>query len=434
MINRDVLGQIIADFKENSLPDLIPRKLKVDLDIPIKRAITIMGPRRSGKTYYLYSLIKELLNQGIGKERILYINFENPRLAGMDLNDLLVLMEVFYEIYPQNKKDAVWLFFDEIQNIKGWENFIRDILDKENVKVFLSGSSSKLLSKEIATSLRGRTLSYLMLPFSFSEFLGAKKIDYSGKYLASEQKGLIVNAFLDYFNFGGYPEVVFYPEEKTKIIQEIIEVTIYKDLIERYKIRNTKVIKLMFNYLIKAKEFSVNKFYNFLQSMNIKIGRNSLYNYLELYNDAFIFFPLKKFSYSLKKIEQSSAKIYTIDNALISEIIGDDMGKKLENLVFLAILGQGFKINQDFFYYEDGKEIDFVFKEKDGSIKEMLQVCYDINSFDTKEREIKALLKCGETLKCENMSVITFDYEAEEKIEGKTIKFIPAWKWLLEKC
>lgn len=432
MINKDVLGQIIADFKENSLPDLIPRKLKVDLDIPIKRAITIMGPRRSGKTYYLYSLIKELLNQGIGKERILYINFENPRLAGMDLNDLLVLMEVFYEIYPQNKKDAVWLFFDEIQNIKGWENFIRDILDKENVKVFLSGSSSKLLSKEIATSLRGRTLSYLMLPFSFSEFLSAKKIDYLGKYLASEQKGLIVNAFLDYFNFGGYPEVVFYPEEKTKIIQEIIEVTIYKDLIERYKIRNTKAVKLMFNYLIKAKEFSVNKFYNFLQSMNIKIGRNSLYNYLELFNDAFIFFPLKKFSYSLKKIEQSSAKIYTIDNALISEIIGDDKGKKLENLVFLAILGRGFKINQDFFYYEDGKEIDFVFKEKDGSIKEMLQVCYDINSLDTKEREIKALLKCGEVLKCEDMKVITFDYEAEEKIDGKTIKFIPVWKWLLE--
>lgn len=433
MINRDVLGQIIADFKENILPDLIYRKLKVDLDIPIKRAITIMGPRRSGKTYYLYSLIKELLNQGIGKERILYINFENPRLAGMDLNDLLVLMEVFYEIYPQNKKDAVWLFFDEIQNIEGWENFIRDILDKENVKVFLSGSSSKLLSKEIATSLRGRTLSYLMLPFSFLEFLDAKKIDYSGKYLASKQKGLIANAFLDYFNFGGYPEVVFYPEEKTKIIQEIIEVTIYKDLIERYKIRNTKVIKLMFNYLIKAKEFSVNKFYNFLQSMNIKIGRNSLYNYLELYNDAFIFFPLKKFSYSLKKIEQSSAKIYTIDNALISEIIGDDKGKKLENLVFLAILGRGFKINQDFFYYEDGKEVDFVFKEKDGSIKGMLQVCYDINSFGTKEREIKALLKCGEVLQCENMSVITFDYEAEEKIEGKTIKFVPAWKWLIEK-
>jgi len=186
--------------------------------------------------------------------------------------------DVFYEIYPENKKQKVWLFFDEIQNVKNWELFIRNILDNENAQVFISGSSSKLLSKEIATALRGRTLSYLILPFSFSEFLKLKKFVYK-KYLSSEEQANLKNLFNRYFSYGGYPEVLLYPKEQKRIIDEIIEVTIYRDLIERYKIRNIKALKLMFNYLIKAKEFSTHKLYNFLKSLNIKIIKNSLYNY-----------------------------------------------------------------------------------------------------------------------------------------------------------
>ncbi len=430
MVNKEILAQIILDFQKMKLPNIIERELKINLELPIKRAIAILGPRRCGKTYYLYSLIEKLLNKAIKKERILYINFEDPKLAGARLEDLTSLLEVFYELYPENRNKKIWLFFDEIQNISQWEIFIRNILDKENAQIFLTGSSSKLLSKEIATSMRGRALSYLLFPFSFKEFLKAKNIQHK-KYFSSSEKGEILKAFGEYFSYGGYPETIIYPRERKKIIEEIIEVTIYRDLIERYKIRNIKIIKLMFNYLIKSKEFSTHRFYNFLKSINIKAGKNSLYNYLEFFSDAFIFFPLRKFSFSLKKIEQSMPKIYTIDNAFINEIISEDKGKKLENSVFLSLLRKEYKINENIFYYANGKEVDFIIKEKN-KIKSLIQACYDISDFTTKDREINALIKASENLKCNDLLIITNDYENEERIKNKKIKFIPLWKWLLE--
>ncbi|MBU4299212.1 ATP-binding protein [Patescibacteria group bacterium] len=430
MVRKETLAQIILDFQKDDLPELIERELGVDLEIPIKRAITILGPRRSGKTYYLYSLIKNLLKKGIKKERILYINFEDPKLVALSLSDLSVFLEVFYEIYPQNKNQKVWLFFDEIQNIKNWELFVRNILDKEKAYIFISGSSSKLLSKEIATSLRGRTLNYLILPFSFKEFLKLKNITYK-KYLSSSERANLLNSFREYFSWGGYPELLIYPKEKRRLINEIIEVTIYQDLIERHKIRNTKVIKLMFNYLVKAKEFSVHKFYNFLKSLNIKVSKNSLYNYLEFFNDAFIFFPLRKFAYSLKNTEQSIPKIYTVDNALIENIIGDDKSKKFENLVFLSLLRKGLERHNDIFYSSfNSQEVDFLIK-KGRKISTLIQACFDINDYKTKERELKSLLKAGEEFQCSDLLIITSDYESEEKFKGKKIKFIPLWQWLL---
>jgi len=432
MIDKKILARIILDFQKTKLPNIIERDLKINLKIPIKRAIAILGPRRCGKTYYLYSLIEKLLKNKIKKERILYINFEDPKLVEADLSDLSALLDIFYEIYPDNKNKKCWLFFDEIQNISKWENFTRNIIDNENAQIFLTGSSSKLLSKEIATSMRGRTLNYLLLPFSFKEFLKVKNIQYKNKkFFSSEGKNKILNAFKIYFSRGGYPETILYPIERKKIIEEIIEVTIYRDLIERYKIRNIKIIKLMFNYLVKSKEFSTHKFYNFLKSINIKVSKNSLYNYLEFFNDAFIFFPLRKFSFSLKKIEQSLPKIYIIDNAFISEIISEDDGKKMENLVFLSLLGKGLNVNKNIFYYSNGNEVDFIIKEKN-KIKSIIQVCCNITDFITKERETKAIIKAGEELKCNNLIVITYDYENEEKIKNKKIKFIPLWKWLLE--
>lgn len=430
MISKEVFGQIILDFQKSQIPEMVERDLKIDLEIPLKRARVILGPRRSGKTYYLYSLIKKLLEKGVKKERILYINFEDSKLVGLKLPDLNTLLEVFYEICPENKKRKTWFFLDEIQNVKDWEIFIRNILDKENISVFLSGSSSKLLSKEIATSMRGRSLSYLLLPFSFREFLLARKINFS-RYFSSQEKAELINGFWDYFSFGGYPEVVVYKKEKDKIINEIIEVTIYQDLIERHKIRNTKVVKIMFNALVEAKEFSVHKFFNFLKSQGLRVSKNSLYNYLEFFNEAFVFFPLKRFSKSIKNLEQSLPKIYSVDNALIESVIGDNKAKKFENLVFLSFLQKGFEINKNIFYYSlNSGEVDFLVKEKKGLT--LIQACYDISNYQTKERELKSLVKASKILKPRNLLVITVDYEGIETIKGRKIKFVPLWKWLLE--
>ncbi|MDP2951391.1 MAG: ATP-binding protein [bacterium] len=434
MIKKDILAQIILDFQKDNLPKTISREVDVSLDIPLKRALAILGPRRSGKTFFLFSLIEKLLQKGIEKKRILYVNFEQPRLIGMTPRDLSVLLEVFYEIFPENKKKKVWLFFDEIQNIKNWEIFIRSVIDQEKAQVFLSGSSSKLLSKEITTSMRGRALSYLILPFSFKEILDFKGVVYE-KYLSSTQQASILNSFSDFFKYGSYPETVVYPKERERIIQEIIEVTIHQDLIERHKLRNIKLVKLMFNYLIQAKEFSVHQFYNFLKSINLKVSKNTLYNYLDFFGDAFIFFPLKRFSWSLKNVEQSASKIYAIDNGLIQAIVGENKSKKFENLSFLSLLRKGYAPNKDLFYYalsSKAGEVDFIVK-KGKVITSLIQACFDLSDYSTKEREIKSLLKASEELKCNDLSIITWDEEREEKIKGKKIKIIPLWKWLLIK-
>ncbi len=433
MISKERIAQSILDFHRRPFPadGIIERDLNLELNIPIKRAITILGPRRSGKTYYLLSLIRRLIYNGIPKERTLYINFEDPKLIDITSGDMTDLLDVFYELYPASKRDKVWLFFDEIQNIERWEVFIRGVLDKENAQVFITGSSSKLLSYELSTTLRGRSLSYLLLPFSFSEILRIRGVGYN-KYQSSEERAIISNHLKDYFSYGGYPEAVLYPQERERILQEIIDVTIYRDLIERYRIRNTKVIRLMFNYLVKAKEFSVHQFYNFLKSMNIQVSKNSLYNFLEFFNDAFVFFPLKKFSYYLKNIEQSIPKIYVVDNGIIELISGDDKGKKLENLVFLSLMQKGFKPNKDIFYYsENGSEVDFLIK--DGKrVLSLIQCCFDISDYQTKERELKSLIRAGENLGCSDFRVITYDYESEERIDGKRVKYIPLIRFLLE--
>ena len=189
----------------------------------------------------------------------------------------------------------------------------------------------------------------------------------------------------------------------------------------------------MFNHLIEAKEFSVHKFYNFLKSLNIKVSKTSLYNYLEYFNDAFVFFPLKKFSRSLKTLDQSIPKIYTVDNALIENILGDDKGKKFENIVFLSLLRKGLKTNKDIFYFiSNSNEIDFVVKQG-RKISTLLQACFDVTDYRTKEREVKSLIKASQKLDCNDLLVITSNYEGEELLQEKKIKFIPLWRWLLEK-
>lgn len=430
MLTKAKLGQILLDYREGPLPDLIERELKVDMEMPLKRAVTIMGPRRSGKTYYLYSLIERLLSQGVSKDRTLYVNFEGPEWVGADLEDLKQLIEVYFEIYPGNRQKRIWLFFDEIQNVENWERFVRGLLDTQNASIFLSGSSSKLLSKEIATSMRGRSFSYLLLPFSFREFLKIKGIPYK-KYLSSQERARIANAMGEYFSYGGYPEAVIYSKEREKIIREIMEVTIYRDVLERHNIRNAKLVKLMFNYLVQAKEFSVHKFYQFLRTMQMKVSKNSLYQYLDFFNDAFIFFPLRKFSYSVKQKEQSIPKIYAVDNALISVLLGEDKGKLLENGVFLSLLRRGYEPNQNLFYYTTTQgEVDFLIKEKN-KVTHLIQACYDSSHYLTKEREMKALSGAAKECQCRRLSIVTFDTESVSKYNGLEISLIPLWQWLL---
>lgn len=436
MVSREKWAEVIKDFHERGIPELVERESAIPKEIPLKRAISIIGPRRAGKTYTMFQLIKGLLEGGVDISRIVYINFERTELEGASGRELVGMMEAFYELYPQNKDKKAWLFLDEIQNVEKWENFVRTVIDSGNVQVFISGSSSKLLSREIATSMRGRTISHLVLPFSFADYLkkegnGMKKIR-AEAYLSTSERANVINKLRSYMESGGYPEVVIYPQEKEKILQDIVETTIYRDVIERYKIRNTRLLKLLIKSLVNsaAREFSIHKFYNFVRSMGMKAGKNSLYNYVDALNDVFFVFPVNKFSYSYKKVEQSLPKVYMVDNGILTSNGINDYGRLLENLVFVELTRRG----KNVFYYKstDGKEVDFAILEKN-KVKDLIQVAYSLEDFNTREREVKPLIKASKELKCNSLTIITWSEDKEEEIKGKKITCIPLWKWLLHK-
>jgi len=410
MIKESVLRELVKDSLERELPKLIKRDLEVSLDIKIKRALSIIGPRRAGKTYYMFQLMKNI------PENRLYLNFEDYRLEGASHKDFARLIEIYYQMSPENKKEKVYFFFDEIQNIAGWERIVRHLLDNEKCQIVLTGSSSKLLSKELATQLRGRTLSYALLPFSFKEFLKAKKFKLSD-YPSSYEKAKIIRYLEEYLKFGGYPEVVLFGG-KENIIKEIWEVTIARDIMERWEIRNPKVLKLLIKALKESKQFSTNKFYNYLKSFGLKVSKNTLYNYLEYLKDSFVVFTLHKYSPTYKDIEKSIPKIYLADVGLYQESL--ELGRALENIMFLELLKKG----KDIYYYitKSGQEIDFYLKSE----KLFIEVTYDYD-----EGHVKRMIKAMEETRVKKGLIITWNYEEEKKQKGKKIKIVPLWKWLL---
>ena len=425
MISKEKWAEIIKDFHEKKLPEIIPREQAIETEIKIKRAVSLIGPRRAGKTYEMFFLMSKIM-QKHGKDKVLYVNFERADLDVLSFRDLVIMLETYYEIYPKNKGERIWLFLDEIQNVSEWERFVRTCLDEE-ISVFLSGSSSKLLSKEIATSMRGRNISYSVYPFSFREALSAKSFEIK-KFYSSREKSMLNNLLEEYLKFGGYPEAVIYSNEREKIIKDIYDTAIYKDVIERGKIRNIQVMKILIKSLLASKEFSIHKFYNFIKSQGIKTSKNALYKYADQLNDAFFVFFLRKHSLSYKKSEQSLPKIYFVDNGLLTLNGIIDKGKLLENLVFIELKRRDCDIS----YYQDSSkgEVDFVIKEGK-KVKQLIQVSYDLTNFMTLDREIKSLIKVSEEFNCRDLVLLNMHEEKEKIVNGKKIKIIPIWKWLL---
>lgn len=431
MISRETWVRVIRDFEEFVLPDIIERDLSVDLDLPVKRAVSIIGPRRAGKTYFMFQQMRRLLERGVDRRRILYVNFESDLLFGADASDLRNMIDVFYEIYPESRGKKVYLFLDEIQNVPGWERFVRSIMDSENIQVFISGSSSKLLSREIATALRGRSIAFHIYPFNFREFLRARGF-VVGRHLSSSERYRLVSLLNEYMAFGGYPEAVLYPRERGKILREILDVTIYRDIIDRFNVRNAKLVKLLLRQLIVSQYFSVHSFYNYLKSLGYRVSKNTLYNYLEYFADAMVVILLRKYSRSYRESEQTRPKVYFIDNGLLHIGGVRDMGRLLENLVLSEMVKKGLIPNENIFYYsKNGREVDFI-TLRDGEVESLIQVCYDPRDMETRRREIKSLATAMKDLNAEEGLVITMDYEGGEKIENRKIIYKPLWKWILD--
>ena len=422
--------QIITFWKEFDIPEALERELKVDVNTDF--IITITGPRRAGKTYFCFQLINQLLEKGISKDNILYINFEDNKLLGAESEDLDKLFETFFELSQTNKKQKVYLFFDEIQAVKNWDSWARIINDtRKDIQLVLTGSSSKLLSKEISTKLRGRVLNSEIFPLSFKEILNWKNIKYDLKTISySKNKIEIKKLFSSFILNGGYPAIISQDLQKENILQSYYDSMIFKDIVERYRVEDVNKLKALANLLFESvsKEMSYNKLANKLNSIGFKISKNTVIEYLSYFEDAYLFFQNLKYEYSLAKQLGSIKKIYCIDNGLLNTVsfkFSDDFGKLLENLVFIELRRR----NEQVHYFRRNYECDFVIVRKNKASL-AIQVTKKLND-ENEKREINGLLEVLSEYKLKKGIILTEEQEEERMIEDKNIRIIPVWKWLL---
>ena len=434
MSPREQIDARVADFQDRDLPELTPRRLtlpglrgKVD---------AIVGMRRSGKTYFLYQQIRERIESGIGRERLLYLNFEDERLLPLSASDLHLVPEALYRRFPKSRDQLCWFFFDEIQNVPDWERFIRRLVDSEKVAILLTGSSAKLLSREIATNLRGRSLASELLPFSFEEALRHAGIEVPSEWPPSaRQRSLLENRFDAYLEVGGFPEVQGVSTElRLRILQDYVDVVLFRDVVERHRVENLPALRYLERSLLSqpARRFSVHRLHNDLKSQGIPAGKDSLYRYLDHLEDAFLLFTVTIASASARARQVNPRKCYPIDPALATAIsfrASRDTGHLLENIVYLELRRRG--CSAWYVHTSSGYEVDFLSRDLRGE-QALIQVSADLSDTRTRRRELRALEEAMEEQEIERATVVTLREEGSVDLAGRPVRLVPAWRWLLE--
>ncbi len=422
---KEIFKLLITDFIEKKL-SVIAR----DYTIPIhtNKIISLVGVRRSGKTYILYETIQKLRSE-VDPRNIIYINFEDDRLYGITLRNLGSLIDAYFELFPQKRDEKIYLFLDEIQEVPNWEKFVRRVYDTLDTHIFVTGSSSKLLSKEIASSLRGRSITYEVFPLSFKEYLRFRDIDIN--LHSSKSLSYIQNSFESYLTQGGFPEIALEEDAdiKKRILSDYVDLIVYRDLIERYNIKNLSLIKFLIKYLFSnpATLLSFNKLYNELKSQGYRLGKDTLYEYFSYLSDAYTVFATPIFKSSVKEEAKNPKKIYIVDNGfnyIFNASFSNDYSKLYENLVFLH-LRRRFR---DIYYFKAKQEIDFFVPEE----KLLINVSYAIDDHTTLKRKINALLEGMKYFGIDEACLITAKRDENIEVDGKKILIKPLWKWMVE--
>lgn len=413
----------IIDFwqKAAQKKELRPREIIKTIDYRSKEIVDLVGVRRSGKSSILNLIIKKLNLNG----DFLFLNFEDPFFINNNNPEVIEeAIEIFKEYFSPKLK---YLFFDEIQEIDRWEKAVRKLRDGTDYKIFLTGSSSKLLSGEIASLLTGRHLSYRVFPLSFKEFLQFKKIDLSDKKDLILKEKIIFKNFNSYLLTGGFPEMVL--SQDKKILKDYFLDILQKDIVMRHNIREKELLEKIAVYLFSnlSKTVSIE---SIKDTFNVSFALAS--SYFEYLKESFLVFELPLFAYSLKKQSKALKKIYAIDTGLaniVSFRFSEDKGRMMENIVFLHL-----KRNWPEIYYYKTKnslEVDFLVKEKTKP-KELMQVCWSLKDSKTKEREVNSLITALKELGLKKGLILTMDEKEDIKISNKIISVKPIYKWLLE--
>jgi len=382
--------------------------------------LAILGIRRSGK-----SILSHLLLKG---KKYGYINFDDERLTELNSKNLESVLQSFYELYGT---DLEYIILDEIQNIPNWELFVNRL--RRTKKVIITGSNSKLLSSELSTHLTGRYMDFTLFPFNFWEFLIYNNYAFKEKDFYSTKKISEVKRFLQkYLLLGGFPEVYkFGGRYLIKIYEDIVN----KDIFGRYNIKYKKTFREITNYLISnfADEVTYSKLKNIFRIKDV----HTIKNYMDFLSSSYLLIVLERFSYKLKNQIIAPKKVYCIDTGIINKVgfkSIDKTGKLMENLVLIELLIRKYYRHNDLeiYYWKDyqQREVDFVLKKRT-KVEQLIQVCYSLEDYNTKKREIKSLLKASKELKCKNLLIISWDEETEIKENNLVIKIYPLWKWLL---
>ncbi len=425
---------IIKEFHEASLPELVERELEIDYDFfnaRVNKIITVVGPRRAGKTFFSFQMMKRLLS-GNGKiTDILHINFEDERILPLRAEDLGIILEAYFELYDRERKP--FLFFDEIQNIENWDKFVRR-LNEQGYRIFITGSNSKFLSRDIATSLRGRTLTYELLPFSFSEILTAAGVFWTADDIYGKKRFRLKAEFDSYFESGGYPEIVFMQEDsmRVRMLQDYFNAIMFRDLVERYGIKNHELLRQWLHTLLSniSSMVSLSKVEKDYKSRGIKLSKTTLSEFTGYCEEIYFGFMLNICAESERRRQVNPKKFYIIDHGMHNYLnlqLSKNRGRVLENMVFLELRRRGYSLC----YYKTkaGYEIDFLTER--GEEKNLIQVCLNMDRIETYDREKRALVSGMRELGLRRGLIITGDAKREERADELRIEIIPAWEWFL---
>ena len=417
-MNRDVLKQIIIDQKEMYLGNpLISR----DYDLEENVNYCFVGIRRTGKSYMMYQQIHDLMNDGISSSQIVYVNFEDERLLEISVDDLNTILELGIEF--SGSKGKPYLFLDEIQNVDGWEKFVRRVADMK-YRINITGSNSKMLSKEIASTLGGRFMIVNVFPYSFKEYLSANHIENVRlDQIGTKKRADIVSQYEQYVTYGTFPELVDI-KNKRPFLNNIYQTVYLQDIITRNKIINDFAVRLILKKIAESvtKALSFNRLTNIVKSAGISIGKQTVINYVGHMLDSYLIFSLQ--NYASKK---TSPKYYFMDTGLLGLMLLDCKTAQLENLVAVELIRRyGF---ENVYFFENNIEVDFYVPSENLAIQVSMQVLEDV---DTLERETKAFVKLNQFIPDTKCLLVTNSEETKLNCDGIKIDVVPAWKWLLD--
>lgn len=423
-VNSDTLKYVLREFADRPLPGSRPRDLSLPTDSG--KVIGLSGVRRCGKTFLFFDTMKRLVARGIDRRRIVYLNFEDDRLQPVEPAELDLVLRSLRELFPETAVGRVYVFLDEVQSAPGWERWVRRMCDTEDVSVFVTGSSSRLLTRELSSALRGRSITYEVFPLGFREVLTFRGLvpepyDARGESLARA-------AFEDYLRWGGFPEIVLAePALRPLILEEYASLMLQRDLLERGSVRNDPLLRALLRHCFRntATLLSVSKLVRDFQSLGLSFSKNTLFDYVALLEDAGLVFLLPTHDDSVLKQTRNPKKLHVIDPGLVAAFKAGadrDMGHKLETAVFLECRRR----QREWHYLAGTSEVDLC----DAEGRLFVNVCWDLSDPATRERETAAM-EAGAKLLPKAKGLLLYHEYSPEAV-ARVPKARPAWKWMLE--